>query len=642
MFDLNKRQILLMKFLINANQPISSEVLSSVLGASSRTIRTDIKTLEMIFENFGARVLIKSGIGYSLEIFDAGEYAIFMQTFNDKYWDSTAIPFENSERIRYIINRLLTANECVKSDSFIDELFVSKSTFSSDLGRAREILKGYRVEIVSQSNKGLCIKGAERNIRNVFTDFMFVDEDVLTSNYVNPVFELDSKFVNDALIEILLEHDIHISNQSVSEVVNQILVADYRMKRHHFIEMSDIEIEEALQYEECDAAQKLSGQLLMKIPEAEVINMALILVARRIYDYDDDFSLSKHKSSYFLGDEMLKFLFIYTNVDFSEDFTIRKLLARELRGLLVRIIYGYDYRNLSLTEIKRNNIAYEYAVIMGDYLQKKYGYIIVEEEISIIANILHYSLVKDSRRIKKYDVCMVYQRGRNFSLLARQKLVDHFSPYINSIRVAEFYEYRLRNYDLIVTDFPISKFEDKDNVYQINNNFEYQERRELRKIFKNTDVEFEKFMQAFSSERLYFDLESDNAEDAIRIIADRSIQTFKSSGDFCEMVLHRESISSTERGNNVAITHSLFPVSHDPIISIGILKKPIRWNREVVQVVFMIGIGKDEDSIFFHVEWLQKLINNINFVHDIMHISTLSNVHEVIHHYFNQVSMNDN
>lgn len=63
-----------------------------------------------------------------------------------------------------------------------------------------------------------------------------------------------------------------------------------------------------------------------------------------------------------------------------------------------------------------------------------------------------------------------------------------------------------------------------------------------------------------------------------------------------ESVLYRESLSSTDYGNFVAIPHPYQTVVPETTVIVGILDRQIDWGRNQVQAVFLFLIGSQKDK----------------------------------------------
>lgn len=76
-------------------------------------------------------------------------------------------------------------------------------------------------------------------------------------------------------------------------------------------------------------------------------------------------------------------------------------------------------------------------------------------------------------------------------------------------------------------------------------------------------------------------------------------KTYDIKDDFFERVMNRENVEPTEYGNYIAIPH---PLKHDGTIewiSVARLDKPIQWNNQKVQLIFLINIFEHKKIAWF-------------------------------------------
>src|SRR5699024_12008381 len=64
--------------------------------------------------------------------------------------------------------------------------------------------------------------------------------------------------------------------------------------------------------------------------------------------------------------------------------------------------------------------------------------------------------------------------------------------------------------------------------------------------------------------------------------------------NYIHSVMQRESYSSTNFGNMVALPHPIEAQTKDTFWSIMTLKKPIKWGESYVQLIILLNISKDE------------------------------------------------
>lgn len=635
MINLEKRHLLIIRHLINSRKPLSSEVLSSVLGFSSKTIREDMRFLEEVLRNVGAEVITKSGTGYSIQIHNAYEFDIFLQFFNDKYWDQTTV--HGSVMMKHLIYRMLFSKDVALSD-LTNDLCLNERMLQKQIVLCRQFLEEYHLGI-KRKNGRVQIIGKEEHLRILMGEMMFMDEDSTVSSQDSCIFLplLDSRRCLNVLKDELAAHHIRISKQSAHLIRSQLMVSATRIKDGHPVHFHEVECKDIQQYEEYECAKRIVQQLYPASPDAEIAYLTLLLVSSRNYDIHDDFSLSENSSAYFLGDEMLKFLFIHTNKDFSKYYDVRLYLARELRGMIVRLIYGLEYKQIPMLRVKQNCIAYEYAVIMSDYLSKKYACPISQKEIAVLSNILNLSLIRNQREENRNrkKIVIIFQNGMNDSLPLKEKINQRFAPYLERVESLEYYEYdrREKQEDLIITDMPISSFPHSKRVLQVKNGFDREEQNRMFAWLTDIDEKHRIFMSAFSSDLVYLDQPCADSQTALKTLCRNMQKDPAVSEHLYEMAVTHDRVSGSEKGNNIAIAHSMFAAQKMTKIGIMVLRKPILWKDELVRLLFVIANGEQQES-FFHLEELQELLQDLEVIHEILNTNSPDEVLHILdeHH----------
>ena len=120
-------------------------------------------------------MISKQGYGYKLDIKDDDTYANFLEEnhINEnhfKYQNVTDINY----RYNFLLNKLLFEQNEIYFDDLADELFVSRSTLSSDFKKIREKFKPYHLKIESKANKGVYVMGQERDKRRFIMDYFMI------------------------------------------------------------------------------------------------------------------------------------------------------------------------------------------------------------------------------------------------------------------------------------------------------------------------------------------------------------------------------------------------------------------------------------------------------------------------------------
>ena len=112
-------------------------------------------------------------------------------------------------------------------------------------------------------------------------------------------------------------------------------------------------------------------------------------------------------------------------------------------------------------------------------------------------------------------------------------------------------------------------------------------------------------------EFLYANIQPTNRDELLREMGQHLIQENIVTEEFLNSVLEREKLSSTDFDYALAIPHPLRPESKQSMISIAVLKEPIRWNHFPVKLVILLAL-KEEDMEFMQLflGWLGKQLDS--------------------------------
>lgn len=637
--QLGKREILIIKHLINAKKPLSSDVLGVILGASPKTIRNSMAFVgEILKMAGGAKIISKTGSGYVIEVFDENEFRVFMQTFNAKYLDAYWIPTNSSARVTYIIRRLLMIEAYLKMDQLKDELYISRVTLTKDLREVRNILKTYHLKLEHRAKYGLKIKGKESHFRVALVDYLDVDEDSSSadSNEDLSLYKRDPRVITETLIKLLVNHKISISTNSLRKLAKLIIVSEYRNDKGHHIILSKHEMLNIASKDEYEAAKALFETLsFMDWSDEEIAFIAIFIISRRNIMKNEPFSVHQEAQYLEYSRQILAHIQVELGVDFRDYEGFDVDLAKHLRGMTYRIRYGFEKRDVGILESKGSNPAFEYAVIASRWLSEQLGVEVQETEIVFLSYrfYMHFRFISFR---KKMNILVVLSNGKNASDLFIHELYANFGKYIDTAEAAEFYEIpymEVGGYDCILTDIPAIQFNVPIEVKRVNYFITDQDNAKLKRYFTHTQISSRNFVECFD-EKLYFtDLELDDKHEIIKFLYGKITSLYEVDSAALKYLLKRESLSSTERGNSVAIPHTLVPAAKHPIIAIGVLKRPMIWDKEVCQLVMLVINGREELAPFLSLSLAKSATGNIGFVYDLIKADRFETVKEIITDY---------
>ena len=71
-------------------------------------------------------------------------------------------------RITYILSTLLSDNHFVKADDLASQMYVSRSSVSSDLKIVKRVLEKYQLKIEHKPNYGMIVVGLEKDKKRLY------------------------------------------------------------------------------------------------------------------------------------------------------------------------------------------------------------------------------------------------------------------------------------------------------------------------------------------------------------------------------------------------------------------------------------------------------------------------------------------
>jgi len=642
MYNQSKLQLQLIRHLLNAQNPLSSDVLAVVMGTTSKTIRSYIDSINEILKlTCGAKIVSKTGTGYYLEVLDEAEFWNFNQTFNSKYFDDYLLPDVETARIRYMIRRLLFSENYVKIEWLADELFVSRTTVSSALKSVKAVLSEYHLELQQRANYGIRVAGQESHRRVAQSDYIYSDEDStsLDMDIYRNIYRYDTKVVREQIYKNLIEYNISIANNSLLKLTSLLLVSDYRIRSGCQIEFHD-DLEDVTSKVEFLLAKSIvNGLFETQWGEIEIAWLAAFIISRRNITDKDRYEIRKERKYYEISGRIIDWIYSVTEVDLTIDPKFRVELARHLRGMFYRINYGFEKKDVRLLETKGNNSAFEYAVIAARYLELEYGYQVQESEIVYLSYrfFTHFRL---NANHGKQNILVVMDKGANTSDLFIYELTLEFGNYIGDFDSAEIYQIPylpIENFDCLITDIPSLKFDYKIPVLRVNYFLTEKDITFLKDYFTRRSDNALRFLNSFREELFVRNIDAESKEEVIKLLYDKVIDNMELEAGVYENILERERMASTEQGNCTATPHSFYATREDPLIVVGVLKKPIIWDKEKCRLVFLVLNGSVENELFTALSMIKIAVQDIRFVYNMINAKTFGQAKLCISDYMDRI-----
>lgn len=624
---LTKRQIeILLNLFSNLDAPVSLQVFTDQFHLSLRSIQTDIAEIKETIKEHGLYIENNKNC-ICMSITNQETANIFMNSIIQDY-NLNQFFEDQSSRISYIISRLLDSNDYLKSADLADEMYISRSQISNDIKLAKNMLSSYHLTLISKPYYGIKIIGKENDIRNYI-----IQEKLKIKNLVCD--EITHSFsshehiddINNIVIKILTHSHYIISDIALQNLILHIVTAVNRIKSGHLIHMDSLNISPVYAHVieiSKNILEKCADIYNFEFNDDEIFFLALNLYGKREFD-KQEFITDEINNLVFLGLYKIKEIF---GLDFTSNLNLRISLGLHILPLLTRINTNMQLRNIMTFNIKQKyTLAYDLASTFTNTIipsDKK----ILDDEIAYVA--LHFvNYIDENSPQKKKRMLIISSLRKSETILLQNNILRNF-PSIKEVKIIpknSLSTTNVNNYNVICTT---------ENDIFINNN-------KIQKIsyfLNDTDIKKiellldgfngpKDILDCFSEDLFYYgDAPSKNA--VIKWLYEMAYKQGLADEKLYHSIMNHENVTSTYFGNYLAIPHPEIFLSETSFISVAILPKPILWDDEYVDIVFLVSIQKNNPNAFKLWSYLSFLISNNTTLEEIKKEPTFQNLSKVI------------
>ena len=599
---LSNRQEKILQLLQQHTEGLTGEELSTYLGVSSRTVRTDIRNAADDLEQYGIKIHSGTRSGYLLEIINEKLFRNFAQENASPHLEST------EDRIHYIIQRFL---QCALKDTSLtqqelaDELYISLSTLKINLKEAVKQLTPYEVGIVPYKTEGMRLEGKEEKLRYFISEWLADEKERQTSKkdtFLQQVFKnLDLKILETIILQVVKAYELHLTDTAIQNLLLHIAIAMKRAGQENFMNYTVSQTKLMEKTKEFEVASSLFEEIYRQtnidVATSEVYYLTQHLMTSKKF-LEADSSAIQHSTD--LVQKIIQAVKENINLDFSQDDTLIRWLALHLKTAIPRMKFQMNIRNEVLDVIKAEYpLAFQVAVLASNILEQQEQIKVNENEIGYIA--VHFGAALNRMDIKN-DACvkkalLVCGSGMGTAVLLKTRLEEYFQKRIiitDTIPGYQLNESLLQEVDLVVTTVPIHQLVSEKIVWT-KHLLNDEEMQALEQKFFSThrgitaDIETFFRRDCFNSHQHFT-----TRQQVLEFLTEQ----LKSKGLLDDLakqsVFEREEASPTEIGGLIAIPH---PIYNDALLSsvaVALLDKPILWDKQPVQIVFLLSIAKSQ------------------------------------------------
>lgn len=612
----NKRLFKILHFFLENEKRITGASIALSVGVSTRTVRNDIKELNQILEEYGAEITSEIGQGYKLVVADQGKFDALKK---ESQKEETSKPFQNiipsdsEERVHYIISRLLlhSLNSGARIDFFDleEELFVSTSTLKKDLRTIDGILKKHDLRISDTKKEGMRVVGQETKIRFCISEYIFNSQKItgdLENKFYKDIFSSEEvENLRVILMEAITDFNLRLTDIAFRNLLvhSLIMLKRFEKKRHVKYEENDIELFSGTKEFRC--AQQIIHKIYRKLDISlgdEVYYLTQHLISSQrflIENLDGDYEYKEEI------EEILKTIRQGTGIDLSDDNQLINGLAMHLSAALQRLRFDMNIRNEFLDSIKNlYPLAFELAVVAGEVIEKKHKLKAKESEIGFLA--MHFGAALERKGLnqkqKPKKVVLVCIAGIATALLLKEKLQHKFGQYIEIIKscpVQEVDQELIDSADLVLTTVELKEFQ-SEKIKKINLFLNDEDLNYLSTVITDSGNQMKMidYSSIFRKELFFTDMEFKDKQEILEFMTNAMVEKGYINGKIKKSIFKREEMATTELGSLVAIPHALFNDMEEAAVSVMVLKKPVIWENEKVQVILMLNIPQSKYDVW--------------------------------------------
>ena len=591
----------------NEYTPVSS--LQSLLNITDRTIRNDILEINDTLSAYGALVKLKRNYGYYIEITDDEKYSDFLKTF--EHSDDKKMNIDTSEeRIKYILNELLSSEDYVSMDELSETVFISKNTLNKYIKTIKNIVNKYDLEYITKPSSGVKIIGSENRIRKLYVEY------ILSANFNEYVTSftkeersifnnIDLDWLRKITIDQLNSHFVKTSDYNMKNIIIHLALMTTRVLGNHYINLYNITPDSSIMGLINGLCREIEGKYDIILSQSEKNYMYLQLIANTHLDitYIDDEKLRDSIN------QMLEVIYTDFNFDLRNDEILCADLFRHLKSIFTSKLYDLNSNNPLLETIK-TNYPLEYEITLTA-IAKTFvfePYVLKEDDVGYVSVYIGAAIERCYYKSqKKKNVILVCGSGHATTRMLETRLNIVFPDKINIVKCLSYNEYSsYTKEDVEDIDFVITTITLDNNLlpsvmvdFALNNKDVESINRHLSKMLHKRLQMFEHFFD----KDLFMRLKGNTTkEDVIRTMYQKTYDKGIVDERFIDSVLKREEIGKTNMNDVFALPHPMELCATDTKVVVALLDNPINWNESnMIQIVFMLVIKQGEQTDFEHL-----------------------------------------
>lgn len=359
---------------------VTGKELSTLIGVSERTIRSDVNHINTALSQAGVQVVAVHGKGYTIQVDDRN---VLLQIFSE---DQNYITKE--DRLNTLLLKLLRHDGWYDLGILEDEMYISNTTLEKDIKTLGKMIFSQHPYLkIERKDNSIRLADEEKKKRDLFARFYPKNWDYDSKEGIVLKHE---EFKEDLLRDIqklvknkLFESGTHLDDYAFIYLTLAIAVMLFRVKNGHTIDNYDAEVQIDLDIK--IVLDTLASAQNIVLSQGEYYYLSQIkqqLEFLCLKTYSKNYVLNNTDiQCHGIVNDLLAELYRIYGIDFMEDDKLFVDLTRHVQALVSGIVAPHLQNHVLGDELrKKNPFLGDIAHYMGDYLSEKCQIALGKEE----------------------------------------------------------------------------------------------------------------------------------------------------------------------------------------------------------------------------------------------------------------------
>ncbi|ALX50128.1 hypothetical protein AOX59_17015 [Lentibacillus amyloliquefaciens] len=603
---MNRRQKELLRILLtDIDEFLHVGDLAEELDCSEKTARNDLNKIDTLLQEYpSVELRRKRGTGVSLSAGSKDRVKLF-----NRIYQTEAISAD--DRLLEMAYQLLVSDKPLTLASLAEKYYSNRTTVRDELGRISRWLEGYDLALISKQRLGHLIKGKELNKRNALANLSeLIPSESREKQQVLQLFpQHEINTLRKLLRDLQAHYPVRLTDGEFESLLIHALIMIKRTRQRSPIVLGQSDDDTGVKLDTYHMTawllNRLENALSVSFPENEYVYFTWHLESCRTAHNGE-----KAKSDGLVAgvvSQMTSQLRRMTMIRFEDDKVLKDGLETHLASALNRIRYGLTIRMPMLSEIKKK-YAYMFSMVIlaVEKINESYDLNIPEDEAAYL--VLHFQASIERVQKEKTPVkqtVIVCDLGVGMSHLLQAKLEQSYQDVeilasISQRELPAFLE--KHDTDMIISTTDINHFDAP--VIVVSPLLESDDKERLEQFLQSIDQEgtnenemLNTLKQLVDPETIYLGMNLEHRFEIVEMLASNLVREGFAEQKFVHSAMLREMSSATAIGGGVAIPHADPDFVKESVVYLAVLREPLQWGNEMVSVVFLLAISKDDQEM---------------------------------------------